>query len=566
MSDASQTRSMIKHRLRQALGDAFAAAVAAGELTPAPLPEIELLVPPDPKFGDFSANLAMMTAGVQKRAPREVAQTLLRHLSGLDDVLDRVEIAGSGFINFYLKPTWLDDVVRRAGAEDERFGCGAEGAGERVLIEFVSANPVGPLTVAQGRAAALGDALARLLEARGCEVSREYYINDAASSTQVAKLAESLDARYAQALGQERALPPDGYQGEYLAQMGRDLAAREGDRYLSMPPEERLRALTAIAERMFVADHRRVLEAFGVTFDNWFCESSLYADGEVDRALELLKDRGYTYESEGASWLRSTAFGDDKDRPLVRSTGKPTYIAADTAYHRNKFDRGFTRLIDLWGPDHHGYVARTKAAMAALGYPADKLDIIIHQIVRLFSGGEMVRMSKRAGEIITLEEVIREVGRDAARYFFLMRSTDSPLDFDLELAKKETAENPVYYVQYAHARISSILRNAAEQGVEASDAARTNLALLRAPDELALMRKLADFPDEVATAARLYEPHRMTRFASELAGVFHLFYTNCRVLGDDPQLTAARLTLVRAALITLRNVLRLLGVAAPERM
>jgi arginyl-tRNA synthetase len=557
---------MIKDRLRQALADAFAGAAAAGELASASLPEIELLVPPDPTFGDYSANLAMMAAGAQKRAPRDVAQTLLRHLSGLDDVLERVEIAGPGFINFHLRPTWLDDVVRSAVAEDERFGCGLEGAGERVLIEFVSANPVGPLTVAQGRAAALGDALARLLEARGCEVSREYYINDAASSTQVAKLAESLDARYAQALGEDRPLPPDGYQGEYLAQMGRELAAREGGRYVNMSAEERLRALTAIAERMFVEDHRRVLEAFGVTFDKWFRESSLYASGEVDRALELLKERGYTYESEGALWLRSTAFGDDKDRPVVRSTGKPTYIAADTAYHRNKFDRGFTRLIDIWGPDHHGYVARTKAAVAALGYPSDHLDIIIHQIVRLFSGGEMVRMSKRAGEIVTLEEVINEVGRDAARYFFLMRSADSPLDFDLELAKKETAENPVYYVQYAHARISSILRNAAQQGVEAPDAAQADLSLLRTPDELTLMRKLADFPDEVATAARLYEPHRMTRFASELAGMFHVFYTNCRVLGDDLKLTAARLTLVRAALITLRNVLRLLGVAAPERM
>jgi len=557
---------VIRERLWRALDGAFAAAIAAGELTSAPRPEIELTAPPDPKFGDFSTNLAMVAAGAQKRTPREVAQALLRHLSGVDDVVERTEIAGAGFINFHLKPSWLDEVVREVQARGEAYGGGNDGRSEKVLLEFVSANPVGPLTVAQGRAAAIGDTLARLLEARGYQVYREYYVNDAASSTQVRKLAESLEARYCQALGQDKPLPEDGYRGEYLVEMARGIAEREGNRYLAMPLEERLRAFSALAEQGFVEDHRRVLEAFGVVFDNWFRESSLYPSGEVDAALGLLKERGYTYEADGALWLRSTAFGDDKDRPLVRANGKPTYIAADTAYHRHKFDRGFDRLIDIWGPDHHGYVARTRAAVAALGYSADKLDIIIHQLVRLFRGGEMVRMSKRAGDIITLQEVIEEVGADAARYFFLMRSTDSPLDFDLELAKKETAENPVYYVQYAHARISSILRNAAEQGVSLPDWRRANLSLLRHTDELALMRKLADFPEEVAAAARLYESHRMTRFGTELAGIFHQFYTNCRVLGEDPELTAARLTLAGAALITLRNLLHLLGVSAPERM
>jgi arginyl-tRNA synthetase len=557
---------MVRGRLRQALDRAFAAAIAAGDLISAPRPEIELTAPPDSKFGDFSTNLAMVAAGAQKRAPRDVAQALLRHLSGVDDVVERTEIAGAGFINFHLKPSWLEDVVREVHAQGEGYGGGNDGQGEKVLLEFVSANPVGPLTVAQGRAAAIGDTLARLLEARGYQVYREYYVNDAASSTQVRKLAESLEARYCQALGQDKPVPEDGYRGEYLVEMARGIVEREGDRYLALPAEERLRAFSALAEQGFVEDHRQVLESFGVIFDNWFRESSLYASGEVDAALERLKERGYTYEHEGALWLRSTAFGDDKDRPLVRANGKPTYIAADTAYHRDKFDRGFDRLIDIWGPDHHGYVARTKAAMAALGYPADKLDIVIHQIVRLFSAGEMVRMSKRAGEIITLQEVIEEVGADAARYFFLMRSTDSPLDFDLELAKKETAENPVYYVQYAHARISSILRNAAEHGVALPAPQQADLSLLRHPDELTLMRRLADFPEEVAAAARLHEPHRMTRFATELAGVFHQFYTNCRVLGEDAKMTAARLTLVGAALITLRNILRLLGVSAPERM
>jgi len=557
---------MVKQRLSEALSTAMATAIAAGELRQAPTPEIELRTPPDPKFGDFSANLAMVAAAEQGRKPREIANALVSRLAGLDDILERVEIAGPGFINFFLKPVWLEDAIRAAHAQGGRYGGGDEGGGHRVLLEFVSANPVGPLTVAQGRAAAVGDSLARLLAARGHEVCREYYVNDAASSTQVRKLAESLEARYCQALGQDKPLPEDGYRGEYLVEMARAIAEREGDRYLSMPLDERLRAFSALAEQGFVEDQRRVLEAFGVVFDNWFRESSLFESSQVQAALQLLKERGFTYEHEGALWLRSTAFGDDKDRPLVRANGRPTYIAADTAYHRDKFDRGFDRLIDIWGPDHHGYVARTKAAVAALGYPADRLDIIIHQIVRLFSGSELVRMSKRAGEIVTLQEVIDEVGADAARYFFLMRSTDSPLDFDLELAKKETAENPVYYVQYAHARISSILRNAAQQGVPLPDPARADLSLLREPDELTLMRKLTDFPQEVEAAARLYEPHRMTRYGTELAGIFHLFYTNCRVLGDDAALTAARLTLVGAALITLRNVLRLLGVSAPERM
>jgi len=420
--------------------------------------------------------------------------------------------------------------------------------------------------VAQGRAAAIGDTLARLLDARGYQVHREYYVNDAASSTQVGKLAESLDARYFQALGQDKPLPEDGYRGEYLAEMARRIVALEGDRYVALTEEERLAAFSALAEQGFVEDQRQVLEEFGVVFDNWFRESSLFDSGEVEAALALLTERGYTYEQDGAVWLRSTEFGDDKDRVLVRSNGKAMYVASDAAYHRGKFGRGFSRLIDIVGPDHHGWVARTRAAIAAIGCPVDKLDIIMHQVVRLFRGGEMVRMSKRAGDIITLQEVIEEVGADAARYFFLMRSTDSPLDFDLELAKKETAENPVYYVQYAHARISSILRNAVEQGVPLPAVERANLALLRHSDELTLMRKLADFPEEVEAAARLYEPHRMTRFATELAGVFHQFYTNCRVLGDDPALTAARLILAGAALIALRNILRLLGVAAPERM
>ncbi|HUT73998.1 MAG TPA: arginine--tRNA ligase [Armatimonadota bacterium] len=555
---------MIKELLREILRRALDEAVTAGELRPVGAPEIELLDPPDPRFGDFSTNLAMVAAKAQARAPREVAQALVARLE--DDLIERAEIAGPGFINFYLKPTWLDDVVCAIHAQGERYGGRDDGGGERILLEFVSANPTGPLNVVNGRAAAIGDTLARLLELRGYRVSREYYINDAASSTQVQKLALSLDARYCQALGQDKPVPEDGYKGEYLAQMARELIAVAGDRYLSLPEAERLAACTAFAERGFVENHRHVLETFGVAFDNWFRESSLFDSGEVEQVIARLKELGHTYEADGAVWLRATAFGDDKDRVLVRSNGKPMYVASDAAYHRNKFDRGFSRLIDIVGPDHHGWVARTRAAVAAIGCAVDRLEIIITGTLRLFRGGDLAHMSKRAGDIITLEEVLEQVGADAARYFFLMRSTDSPLDFDLDLAVRQSPENPVYYVQYGHARICSILRNAEEKGVALPDPRAADLTLLREPDELALMRKLAAFPEEVEMAARLYEPHRMTRYASEVATAFHVFYTNCRVLGDDPKLTAARLTLVGAALIVLRNVLRLLGVSAPERM
>lgn len=557
---------MIKDRLRQTLEQVLAAATAAGELHPAPPPAIELLDTPDATFGDFSTNLAMTMAREQKRAPRDIARILAERLATADDAIARVEVAGPGFINFYLKPQWLEEVVRAVHAQGDSYGHGDDGHGEKILLEFVSANPTGPLNVVNGRAAAIGDALGRLLQARGYEVHREYYINDAASSTQIHKLALSLDARYCQALGQDKAVPEDGYKGEYLAQMARELINAVGDRYLTVSEAERLAACVEYAERGFVENHRQVLEAFGVAFDSWFRESALYNDGAVEQALALLKERGHTYEAEGAVWLRSTAFGDDKDRVIVRSNGKPAYIAADAAYHRGKFDRGFARLIDIWGPDHHGYVARTKAAVAALGYSADQLEIMITGTLRLFSGGELARMSKRAGDIITLEEVIAQVGADAARYFFLMRSADSPLDFDLDLAVRESPENPVYYLQYGHARICSILRTAQERGVAQPDARQADLSLLSAPDELTLMRKLAAFPEEVSTAARLREPHRLTRYGTELAGTFHAFYTTCRVLGDDPALTAARLALVGATRIVMRNVLRLLGVNAPEQM
>ena len=557
---------MPKQLLHDALQQALSQAREKGLLSYDQAPDFQVQRPSDVGFGDYTTNLALLLAREAKLPPRKVAEILIAELDLPPDFLEKATVAGAGFINFRLHPRLLQRTIIEVQHADRAYGASQLGRGQRLQVEFVSANPTGPLHVGHGRAAAVGDALANLLAKVGYEVTREYYVNDAANSSQIRKFGESLEARYLQVLGREAAVPEDGYHGEYVTDIARELMAKEGDRYLNVPKEERTAAFNRLAKEMILAGQQADLAAFGVRHDVWFFESSLFASGAVEIALELLRAGGYTYEAEGALWLRSTAFRDEKDRVLVRSNGVPTYLAADAAYHHNKFSRGFDKVIDIWGPDHHGYVARTKAAVQALGYDASRLEIIIHQIVRLFSGGEMVRMSKRAGDIILLSEVLAEVGADAARFFFLMRSADSHLDFDLELAKKQSPDNPVYYVQYAHARICSIFRQAEESGVALPPPGQADLARLTHPRELDLLRKLADFPEEVETAAKFLEPHRMTRYAQELAAAFHLFYTDCRVLTDDLALSQARLSLVQASQIVLRNTLALIGVTAPERM
>jgi arginyl-tRNA synthetase len=557
---------MARQLIIDALGQALARAQQAGEL-PAPLQVgIELQAPRDSRYGDFSTSLAMAIASEADRAARDVAGIIVRHLQLPEGVVEKVEIAGAGFINFWLSVSWLREAVRTICREGLEYGRSEEGQGRRLLLEFVSANPTGPLGVVQGRAAALGDTLARLFERTGWKVSREYYINDATNSTQVRRFAQTLEARYLQQLGRPASVPEDGYQGDYVIAMAEELVKQEGGRYADMPHEQRLAALYDYSLRKIVESHQRDMRAFGVEFDTWFRESSLYENHEVEAALEALRAGGHTYEADGALWLKATDFGDVQDHVLVRNDGRPTYLAADIAYHKNKFERGFDRLIDIWGPDHQGHVTRTKVGVQALGYDPSRFEILIHQIVRLFRGSEMVRMSKRAGDIVPLAGLLEDVGADAARFFFLMQSMESHLDFDLELAKKQAADNPVYYVQYAHARISSIIREAEERGVTLRDVEAVDLDRLGEPDELALMRKLSDLPDEVRQAAQRYEPHRMTRYARELAATFHSFYTNCRVLGDDPELTAARLALVSASRTVLRIVLGITGVSAPDRM
>lgn len=557
---------LIKERVARAVQQALDAAREQGELTFDGTPAVEIEVPRSKEHGDFSSNVAMALAREANLPPRKIAECVVANISSGDGIIDRMDVAGPGFINFFLKPGWLHEVVEKILQEGDGYGRSQAGSGQKVLIEFVSANPNGPITVASGRGGAIGDTLARLYELTGAEVAREYYINDAASSTQMINFGKSLVVRYLQELGHTVEMPEDGYHGTYVTDIARDIVAEHGDSFVAMEQDERLTRFTRMAEEAMIAEQKADLEEFGIVFDRWFSERSLHDSGKVRDTVAKLDERGFTYDQDGAVWLRSTNFGDDKDRALVRSNGSPTYIAADAAYHADKFERGFNRLINVWGPDHHGYIARTRAAVAALGYSAQDVDILIYQAVRLVSQGEVVMMAKRAGDVISLAELVREVGKDAARYFLLMRSHDSQLDFDLELAKSQSEENPVYYVQYAHARIAALLRNAEERGVVVPEAEDAQLSLLVAEAELDLMKKLADWPEEVATAAFRHEPHRLSAFATDLARLFHKFYTDCRVLGDDEDLTKARLALVAASRQVLANLLHTMGIAAPERM
>lgn len=553
---------MIKQQLATLIEEAVRAAVADGSLSLDSNPEILIETPPNTDFGDFACNAAMTVARAAGKPPREIAATLQAHLPE-NDLLEKVEIAGPGFLNLYLKPTWLYAVVRATLREGDKYGFNTRGAGEKILIEFVSANPTGPILVVQGRAAALGDAIASLLSTQGYEVHREYYIND--FGNQVGNFGRSIEARVRQLRGENVDVPEDGYQGEYLIDLAREILDEHGAAVMDMPEEDRAAQCGRWGVAKMLERQMKAMDDFNVTFDRWFAESTLHPD-KVAATLSALERGGHTYEKDGAVWLKSTDFGDDKDRPLVRANGVTTYIAADAAYHKDKLDRGFHRLIDIWGPDHHGYVARTKAAVAALGYDTDRLTVLIHQIVRLYSGGELVVSSKRSGKVQPLDELVEDVGADAARFFFLMRDYQSPLDFDMDLAKRQSNENPVYYVQYAHARICSIERKAREQGIEATDADTVDLSILSHVTEIALMRQIADYPDNLERFAADYAAHGLPRMAMEIAQAYHQFYTQCHVLGEDADVTAARLALTRATRIVLANVLGLLGISAPESM
>ncbi|MCG9967898.1 arginine--tRNA ligase [Pelotomaculum terephthalicicum JT] len=554
----------ISASLAGALAGALESARSSGAVKVEQVPDFTVEVPREKDHGDFAANLAMLLAKPARMAPRKIAEMLVNNFSLTGTWVERVEIAGPGFINFYLKPAWVYEILPRIIAQRENYGRVDEGKGKRVQVEFVSANPTGLLHMGNARGAALGDSIASILDFAGFSVTREFYINDAGN--QIENFGTSLEARYMQLLGMDVPFPEEGYHGEDLIGTVRGFVDRNGDAYLKAEAGERRAALVKYALNEKLEAIKRALEDFGVRYDVWFSERFLHESGAVGDTLKLLREQGHIYEHEEALWFKASAFGAEKDEVLVRSNGIPTYFATDIAYHLNKFQRGFERVIDIWGADHHGHVARMKGAVAALGCDPEALEVVIMQLVRLYKGGELVRMSKRSGQFVTLEELMEEVGKDAARYFFVMRSSDSHLDFDLDLARAETNENPVYYIQYAHARICSILRQCKEQGGKVPDPAEVDFNLLQEESEFALARKLADFPGEVASAAKGLAPQRIARYAHELAGLLHSFYNAHRVITADQALSGARLVLVDATRITLQNALHLLGLAAPERM
>lgn len=560
-------RQAIAHWVEQALQKAR----MVGALEWQALPPFEVAPPRNKQFGDYATNVALLLAKQVGVAPQEVAHRIREHLPPeAEEWVEKVEIAGGGFLNFYLKRGWTGAVVRQILCQGEQFGTSSLGQGKRVLIEFVSANPTGPLSIGHGRNAVLGDTLARLLTALGYQVEREFYLNDATNSTQIQNFAHSVLIRFRQLLGEQVEMPEEGYQGEYVMEIAQQILEQHGpeaaESQEDTASEPVLTRFENWAKSLILKQQEEDLRDFGVVFDRWFSEQSLHRSGAVQKALQRLREQGYAYEAEGALWLKATCFGDEKDRVLVRANGLPTYLAADVAYHLNKYERGYDWLIDIWGTDHHGYLARMKAAVEALGYDPHTLTILVYQLVRLFRGGELVRMSKRTGDLVTLREVLNEAGKDATRFFYLMRSHDSPLDFDLDLAKRQSEENPVYYVQYAHARICSLLRKAVERGVAFPSVEEADLSLLGHETEVALMKRLSELPDEVQFAGLQLAPHRLTAYALDVARAFHLFYTHCRVLGAEPEVSKARLLLVEATRIVLKNTLHLMGISAPEQM
>ena len=553
-------RESIAHLVRQALADAQ----AADALPSVAVDEVAIERPQNPEHGDFASSLPLKLARPMRMNPLQIAERIAERIPA-DGLLQSASAARPGFINFAISQAWLQrqvDTIRQAG---DAFGSIDAGGGQRVQIEFVSANPVGPLHIAHARGGVIGSALANALQAAGYDVTREYYFNDAGA--QIGHFSRTLLARYKQQCGISAEVPSDGYHAEYMIDLAAEIHAEEGDALLALPESDALQTLGATGIAKFMARIRQDLQALRIEYDEWFNEVTLFADGQFERAMALLRERGYITEREGAVWFASTALGDEKDKVMVRRNGVPTYFASDVAYHYNKFfERKFDKVVNIWGADHQGHALFMRALVAALGMPPDKLKFIINQLVTLKRGGETVRISKRSGDIITLREVVDEVGADACRYFFLSRAADSQMDFDLELAKRQSQENPVYYIQYAHARIAGILRLAAERGIDHSDG---DLSLLTHPAELALIRKMLTLPEMIDMMARNFEAHHLPHYAYETATAFHLFYQNCRVVSgveDEAELSKARLKLAEAAKITLARCLTLMIMDAPESM
>jgi len=552
---------MVKQRLIELLTQAASEAQQLGKLPSIALPEVTVERPQNPEHGDYASSFPLKLARAVGVSPLTIADDIVGLMVPSPEIAT-IDVAPPGFINFTLKSDWLTRQVDSILLAGDAYGNIDLGQGSRVQVEFVSVNPTGPLHVGHGRGAILGSTLANVLAADGYKVEKEYYINDAGN--QVDAFYRSLYARYQQCLGIDAEMPSDGYFGNYMVDLAKEIVAEEGDRFLTLPQPEAVPQLGQIGSRKIVDQIRSDLELLGVSFDVWFSERSLYDNGQYQTAMSLLRQGGYIGEKEGATWFVSTALGEDKDNVVVRSDGSPTYFASDIAYHYNKFlERQFDRVINIWGADHQGHISRMKAVVGALGVNPERLTVIISQMVTLRRGEELVRISKRSGDIITLREVVDEVGTDACRFFFLSRSADSQMDFDLDLAKRESADNPVYYVQYAHARIASILRLAQQRGINWGDG---DVSLLTSEPELTLVRKMLLLPEIVEIVAHTLEPHHLAYYAQDLATVFHSFYKQCRVISRNEALTKARLKLVEAAKVVLAKTLHLMGMTAPEKM
>jgi len=554
----------MKDKIKNLINSALTEAYKNGVLNSPEIPEIIIEEPKVGAQGDYSTNISMILASIQKMPPQKIAKAIISNINNPDSFFDKIEIAGPGFINFFINKAAWYPILKQIHQMDLEYGAANIGKGKKIQVEFVSANPTGPLHVGHGRGAAVGDSISNILNFCGFNVKKEYYIND--SGRQIRTLGRSVFFRYKKLFGEDIIFPEDCYQGEYIINLAENIKSINGDNFLNLEEETAVRNCAVFAAEKILAEIKQDLNSFGVQFDNWFSEQSIFDSGKVAKALEDFQNKKIIYNKEGALWFKTSAFGDEKDRVVVRKNGLTTYFASDIAYHQDKFNRGFERIIDIWGADHHGYIPRIAASIEASGESRDRFDVILIQLVNLLRNGLPVAMSTRAGEFVTLKEVIKEVGRDAARFIFLTRNSDSPLDFDLELAKKKTNDNPVYYVQYVHARISSIIRKGKENGIADINWNAEAVNMLVEPEEIDLLKSMNRFPAIVKQSAIRLEPHRMTFYLMNLASSFHTYYNKHRVLNDDPLLSCGRLYLVLAVKKIIRNGLGLLGVSAPEKM
>lgn len=528
------------------------------------IPEIILLTPKNKSHGDLSTNIAMQLSRELKLKPLDIAHFIVDNLNIKDSIIGEVEIVRPGFINFCLKENWLYQIIDEIREKGEDYGKVNLGKGKKIQVEFVSVNPTGPLHVGHGKCAAVGDALSNILKAAGYKVEKEYYIND--QGRQIDLLGQSVQVRYNNLLGEEEEFPPDGYKGKYIIDLAKDIIDKFQDKYKGRDDQESREFFKEFTLKKILEGIKEDLKDFGVEFDKWFSESSLYKQNKLQEIIELLQQKGFLYKEKGALWLKTTVFGDEKDRVVIRENSIPTYFASDIAYHQDKYQRGFEKIIDIWGADHHGYIQRMKAAVQALGYPEDSLGVLIVQFVTLIRDGKEVGMSTRGGEFITLKDLIKEVGKDVARYFFLMRSHDSHTEFDLDVAKSQSMENPVYYIQYAYARICSIIKKAEQAGIKIDKSKATRLQLLDKEEEFELIKKLSSLKEVIKKSALTWKPHFLTTYLYDLASSFHKYYTVHRIITEDEELTRARLILIDCTRIVLFNSLKILGVSAPESM